>query len=30
MVGKRRKFLTYVKRENEPVYAKLMKKLELG
>lgn len=30
MVGKRRKFLAYVKRENEPVYTKLMKKLELG
>ncbi|MBI2278752.1 MAG: 30S ribosomal protein S15 [Candidatus Brennerbacteria bacterium] len=30
MVGKRRKFLAYVKRENEPTYAKLVKKLELG
>ncbi|MDP3974962.1 MAG: 30S ribosomal protein S15 [Candidatus Jorgensenbacteria bacterium] len=30
MVGKRRKFLAYVKRENEPVHTKLMKKLELG
>lgn len=29
MVGKRRKFLAYVKRENEPAYAKLVKKLEL-
>jgi small subunit ribosomal protein S15 len=30
MVGKRRKFLAYVKRENEPVYMKLVKKLELA
>lgn len=30
MVGKRRKFLAYVKRENEPVYTKLVKKLELA
>lgn len=30
MVGTRRKFLAYVKRENEPQYAKLAKKLELG
>ncbi len=30
MVGKRRKFLAYVKRENEPMYTKLMKKLELA
>lgn len=30
MVGKRRKFLAYVKRENEPQYAKLVKKLELA
>ncbi len=30
MVGKRRKFLAYVKRENEPVYTKLVRKLELA
>lgn len=30
MVGKRRKFLAYVKRENETVYVKLAKKLELA
>ncbi|MEK9194680.1 MAG: 30S ribosomal protein S15 [Patescibacteria group bacterium] len=29
MVGKRRKFLAYLKRENEKSYAKLIKKLEL-
>lgn len=29
MVGKRRKFLQYVKRENESRYTKLVKKLEL-
>jgi small subunit ribosomal protein S15 len=30
MVGKRRKFLAYVKRENEKGYEKLVKKLELA
>ena len=29
MVGKRRKFLQYLRRENEKVYEKLMKKLKL-
>lgn len=29
MVGKRRKFLQYLKRENEKQYLKLVKKLEL-
>jgi small subunit ribosomal protein S15 len=29
MVGKRRKFLQYLKRENEKQYEKLVKKLEL-
>jgi small subunit ribosomal protein S15 len=30
MVGKRRKFLQYLKRENEEQYEKLIKKLKLG
>lgn len=29
MVGKRRKFLQYLKRENEKSYAKVVKKLEI-
>ena len=29
MVGKRRKFLQYLRRENEKVYERLMKKLKL-
>lgn len=29
MVGKRRKFMQYLRKENEKVYTKLMKKLEL-